>query len=390
MTFPAAILILASLFASSTGAAPVTGLQRDVVFDSYTPISGSAQLTQRLLAPLTALRLQSATLAAGGEPREQAIDLASEKFVLYVPAQEPPQGYALLVFVPPWEDARLPQQWINALDREGMIFVSAAKSGNDANVLDRREPLALLAAHNMRQRYRLDPERIYVGGFSGGSRVALRLALGYPDLFRGVLLNAGSDAIGDAQVPLPPAPLFHQFQQGTRIVYLTGGHDMEHLAQDTRSRHSLQDWCAFDIAVEKMPWGGHEIADPAALERALTALAAHEPRDTSKFDACNKRIEQQLAAQTGAIEKLIENGRTTRRAPRLMNSTPASADWPRHAASNSRCTTNPAKRFVPFRSEAMCANSRRPTPTGKFARYSVDSPLSRHNIDVTKHFCFAA
>jgi len=308
LIFTAAALILTLLLAPSADATPIVGLQRDVEFDSYSSMSSSAQLTQRLLTPLTALQLQRTILADDREPREQAIDLADEKFALYVPAQQPANGYALLVFVPPWEDARLPPQWINAFERHGMIFVSAAKSGNDANVLDRREPLALLAAHNVQQRYRIDPARIYVGGFSGGSRVALRLALGYPDLFRGALLNAGSDAIGNAQVPLPPAPLFHQFQQGTRIVYLTGGHDMEHLEQDARSRRSLQGWCVFDIAVEKMPWGGHETADPSALERALTALAAHEPPDADKFAACNRRIEQELAAQTGAVEKLIANG----------------------------------------------------------------------------------
>lgn len=58
----------------------------------------------------------------------------------------PPHGFALLVFVPPWQDARLPPEWAKVLDRYGAIFVSAARSGNDENVLGRREPLALLAA----------------------------------------------------------------------------------------------------------------------------------------------------------------------------------------------------------------------------------------------------
>jgi hypothetical protein len=62
-----------------------------------------------------------------------------------VPAQAPRQRYSLLVFVPPWDAATVPPQWISTLDGHEMIFVSAANSGNDANVLDRREPLALLA-----------------------------------------------------------------------------------------------------------------------------------------------------------------------------------------------------------------------------------------------------
>ena len=79
-----------------------------------------------------------------------------------------------------------------------MLVVSAAHSGNDEATFARREPLALLAAHNIRKQYPVDSDRIYIAGFSGGSRIALRLALGYPDVFRGVILNAGSAPIGSS------------------------------------------------------------------------------------------------------------------------------------------------------------------------------------------------
>lgn len=202
---------------------------------------------------------------------EQPIDLANEKFTLYVPTRTPAKGYALLVFVPPWREAVVPPHWIAALDRHDMIFVSASNSGNDANVLDRREPLALLAAHNVRQRYPVDPDRVYIGGFSGGSRVAMRLAVAYPDVFRAALLNAGSDSIGDGQLPLPAAELVRQFQDSTRLVYLTGQDDSVGLDQDVRSRESMQEWCAFDLQTQLLLRAGHEAAGPAALNRALDA-----------------------------------------------------------------------------------------------------------------------
>src|SRR5207302_469453 len=104
--------------------------------------------------------------------------------------------------------------------------------------LARREPLALLAAHNLMRRYPVDPERVYVGGFSGGARVAMRLALGYPDLFRGAILNAGSDPIGGAEIPLPPRELFMRFQSSTRIVYVTGERDDPHVSDDSVSMQS--------------------------------------------------------------------------------------------------------------------------------------------------------
>ena len=92
--------------------------------------------------------------------------------------------------------------------------------------LTRRAPLALLAAYNLMSRYPVDAQKVYVGGFSGGARIALRLALAYPDLFHGALLNAGSDPLGMPGRPHRRSPqLLQQFQESTRLVYVTGEHD---------------------------------------------------------------------------------------------------------------------------------------------------------------------
>ncbi|HLZ98979.1 MAG TPA: hypothetical protein VKP66_13650, partial [Steroidobacteraceae bacterium] len=246
-----------------------TGLQRDVVFSDYFALSSSAELVHRLLSPLNAVRVSQRLAHSPVAVRDQPIDLEKERFTVYVPANAPADGYGLLVFIPPWENAALPPGWAAVLERHGVIFVSAANSGNDANVLDRREPLALLAAHNIAQRFHVDPQRTYIGGYSGGSRIALRLALGFPDVFRGAFLNAGSDPIGDAELPLPPADLFSLFQETSRIVYISGQNDAVNVGKDAASERSLLEWCAFDLYVERSPWMEHEVAGPAVLGRAL-------------------------------------------------------------------------------------------------------------------------
>jgi hypothetical protein len=70
-------------------------------------------------------------LAATGQwLREQPIDLAQEKFAVYVPPGAPPEsGYGLLVFVAPWPEATRPQLWRPPLDWHRLIFVSAANPG---------------------------------------------------------------------------------------------------------------------------------------------------------------------------------------------------------------------------------------------------------------------
>ncbi len=291
------LCIVAALTAQAdagAGAAPTTGLQQTVVFDAYTPLSDSEQLERRLLSPLVAAEVRRAQASLHGGVSKQAIDLAKEHFAIHVPRTMPENGYGLLVFVPPWEEATVPPQWIGHLDKHGFIFVTASKSGNDANVLDRREPLAVLAVFNVMRRYRVDSGNVYVGGFSGGSRVALHLALAYPDLFDGALLDAGSDPIGTAQIPLPPADLMHRFQESARLVYMTGADDAFHLDMDAHSRDSLRAWCVFDMATVRVPFTGHELAGASAFGAGLDALRKREASDAEKLASCRARYQRQL------------------------------------------------------------------------------------------------
>jgi hypothetical protein len=288
-------------------AAEFTGLQNDVVFSDYSPLSASAELVRRLLSPLNAVEVGKRLAHSAVALRDQPIDLARERFAVYVPSHPPARGYGLLVFVPPWENAMLPRGWAAILDRRGVIFVSAANSGNEANILDRREPLALLGAHNIMQRFHVDPERIYIGGFSGGSRIALRLALGFPDVFRGAFLNAGSDPIGDAQTPLPPPELFSRFQM-TRIVYISGQNDAVNVDKDAASEQSLLEWCVFDWYAERSPWTSHEVAGPAVLGRALDMLDKHAEPNLARLNNCRLRINQELDKKIDQANELLAAG----------------------------------------------------------------------------------
>src|SRR5882757_10663962 len=285
-----------------------TGLQNDVVFSDYSPLSASAELVHRLLSPLNAVAVDKRLAHSAVALRDQPIHLARERFAVYVPAHPPTQGYGLLVFIPPWENAMLPRGWAAILDRRGVIFVSAAKSGNEANILDRREPLALLAAHNVMQRFHVNPERIYIAGFSGGSRVALRLALGFPEVFRGAFLNAGSDPIGNAQVPLPPPELFSRFQEMTRIVYISGQDDAVNVDKDAASTGSLLEWCVFDWYAERSPWTGHEVAGPTVLGRALDLLDQHAQPNLARLNDCRLRINQELEKAIAQADDLVAAG----------------------------------------------------------------------------------
>ena len=281
---------------------------RDVVFTQYGELSRNPELVRRLLSPLAVVRLERKLTQAGETLAGQPVNLANERFVVHLPSQQPTHGYGLLVFVPPWQDARLPQGWARVLDQFGVIFVSAARSGNDENTQGRREPLALLAAHNIIRQYSVDAERVYIAGFSGGSRVALRLALGYPDLFRGAILNAGSDPIGSAEVPLPPKDLFLRFQTTSHLIYVTGDLDTPHGSDDLVSMRSLRQWCVSAVENFHQPRVGHEVATAAALARSLAALTGPPPADSAQLTACRSAIETRLETELQGVASLISNG----------------------------------------------------------------------------------
>lgn len=290
---------------------------RDVVFTEYGERSSNPELVRRLLSPLAAARLERELARSGRTMAGQPVNLAEERFLVYVPSQHPAQGYGLLVFVPPWQDARLPQGWARVLDRFGVIFVSAARSGNDENALGRREPLALLAAENIIRQYPVDPERLYIAGFSGGSRVALRLVLGYPDLFRGAILNAGSDPIGNSEIPLPPRDLLVKFQSSAHLVYVTGELDTSHVSDDLASMRSMRQWCVFNVDNFLQPRVGHEVAAAAALARSLGYLVDNTQPDPAKLAACRSAIEAELETKLQSVESLIADGQKAQAHKRL-------------------------------------------------------------------------
>jgi len=283
--------------------------QEDLIFTRYSPLSRAEEVARRTLTPLTFSRGRQALTDKGEALQEQSIDLSKEKFAVYVPSGPAPKnGYGLLVFIPPWPEPTRPNFWRAPLDRHALIFVAAENSGNEVSILDRRLPLALLAYENVRAQHPIDPARVYVGGLSGGSKAALVTALAYPDVFRGALLNAGSEPIGGEEgIYLPPSDLFRKFQQ-SRLVYITGESDEVGQREETVSRKSMREWCVFNIELKRARRLGHQLLDEASLDSALDALDRPFEADADKLADCNARVQAELSSKLAEVGDLIATG----------------------------------------------------------------------------------
>jgi hypothetical protein len=109
-------------------------------------------------------------------------DLAEESFEAFIPStykSDVPHG--LFVWVSAG-NAEVPSAWLDVFGRHKLIWISANNSGNQRYV-PIRMGLALDAVYNMRKRYNIDDNRVYISGASGGAGVASVLLRGFPSVF---------------------------------------------------------------------------------------------------------------------------------------------------------------------------------------------------------------
>lgn len=287
-----------------------SGLREHVRFDGYSPLAKTSTLFQRTMSPLWAQQALDAYAAKGEALPAYTIDLGKESYSIYVPKAAPPdRGYGLVVFVPPWSNAVVPRSWRNTLDERGVIFVTAANSGNEAPEIPRRMALALHEYANVSQQFHIDPERVYIGGFSGGGRVALRLALGYPDVFRGALIDGAGDDIGSFLVPLPEAKLLQRVQEHSRLVYMHGSEDEPNAMRVRYSMASARELCIFDTTKLSIYKHGHEPADAATWAHGLQLLEQPVAESSKELVECRARIDMQVASGIAYMRELAAHGK---------------------------------------------------------------------------------
>ena len=120
-----------------------------------------------------------------------------ESYSILVPKgykKEVPHG--LFIWISAGANASIPKEWEKVLADKKLIFIGALNSGNPRNVFDRMR-LAIDANHNLRGLYNVDGRRVYVSGFSGGSRVASMVSVCYADMFSGAVCFMGANFYKD-------------------------------------------------------------------------------------------------------------------------------------------------------------------------------------------------
>ncbi len=290
----------------SAAALAVAGLAPPARSPTLVADASPAAIARRMLSPLVHRALADATTP--GRAALQAVPQAEPtRHEIRIPRTVGERPLGLLVFVPPTDRFRIPPAWHGPLDEAGLVLVVAHDSGNAQDVLARRVPLALQGVAVAAREHRIDPSRIYVAGFSGGSRVAQMLAVGYPDVFRGALLMAGSDPLGSHRLSVPPAELMSLVQVRSRIVLATGRGDSLALERDRQAAASFRRRCVDGLLVDHASRRGHSLPAAAEFRRGLELL--QRPVDAENAGGCRARLEVHIRDRLARIAADAERGR---------------------------------------------------------------------------------
>jgi predicted esterase len=209
-------------------------------------------------------------------------DLKSEKFRVIVPQQYSTNGdWGLLVWISPENEAHIPESLAAELNAHHLVLVSAYKSGNDRHPLDRFR-LALDATCNMCRKYQIDRRRIYVAGFSGGSRIASMLGVAYGDIFTGTLCVCGVNFYRAVNSPdgevypatyVPDPGAWARARQTGRFVFLTGETDPNRRSTKFQAENGFKRDGFSNVLYLEVPGMGHSVPGASEIRRALDYLA---------------------------------------------------------------------------------------------------------------------
>jgi predicted esterase len=252
-------------WAEGADAAVTTLVRMDQEFTQSAPYSDATNITKHLgyTVPLP------------------AYTITNEMFQLRVPVAFGTNGaWGLLVWISPADNTTIPVDWDSELGKHHLLFISAYRSGNSRHPLDRFR-LALDATCNMCRRYSVDRKRIYIGGFSGGARIASMLGVAYADIFTGTLCCCGVNFYTDVPTAdgryypatfTPDPGVLLLGKRSGRFVLLSGEHDENRDNTDRIATRGFKREGFRNVLNLEMPGLGHEMPTTTALAAALGFL----------------------------------------------------------------------------------------------------------------------
>jgi poly(3-hydroxybutyrate) depolymerase len=160
-------------------------------------------------------------LGEEGAKAVSSIFAADEKLTwqLSVPKNyDPGKPAGAMVFVGWAEWGGGKKAWNAVLEERNMIWIGLI-AGGDKKPINERMLRAILAKAVVQREYKIDPDRYYLFGYSGGAHVAAMLATSKPEMFKGAIYYAAALSWGKK------APQKIDVLRQNRFVFMAGSLD---------------------------------------------------------------------------------------------------------------------------------------------------------------------
>jgi len=166
------------------------------------------------ITPLELLGPEGANAVSAIFPPDEALT-----WQLSVPANyDPGKPAGAIVFIGYAEWGGGKKTWNTVLEEQNLIWIGLV-NGGDKKSINERMLRAILASAVLQRDYKIDSDRYYLFGYSGGAHVAAMLATSKPETFKGAIFY--SAALGWGKNTPPKIDLVRQ----NRYLFMAGSLD---------------------------------------------------------------------------------------------------------------------------------------------------------------------
>jgi predicted peptidase len=171
---------------------------------------------RKAITPLELLGEEGAQAVSSLFPADERLTWQLSVPKNYDPAK--PAGVIVFIGFAEWGAGK--KEWTKVLEDHNIIWIGLI-NGGDKKPVNERMMRALLAQAVLERDYKIDTERYYLFGYSGGANIATMLATSRPELFKGALFYGDALSWG-GNVP-PKIDLIKQ----NRYLFMCGSKDKD-------------------------------------------------------------------------------------------------------------------------------------------------------------------
>lgn len=184
---------------------------------------------------------------------------------MFVPeSYDPSRPAGLMVYISPTPSGGISSAWRPVIEEANVIWIGANSAGNRRPTIQ-RILLAALAPHIASEKHEIDPDRIYLSGFSGGGKAAGIASVHLADTFKGAIFICGAELWEDVQ------PEHFAAAAANRYVFLTGSRDFNRTLTKTVYREFKRGGVA-NSSLMVIRGMAHDLPDAERFREALRYL----------------------------------------------------------------------------------------------------------------------